>query len=74
MLLMFEKGNRGGLTQAVHQYVRASNKYMGETEGERAMIQKLTAGGFKWIDDDDVSKFTSEKIGRPAKDDNNCYL
>ena len=28
MLLMFEQGTRGGITQAVHQYVRGNNKYM----------------------------------------------
>ena len=30
MLLMFEHGIRGGITQAIHQYVKANNKYMGE--------------------------------------------
>ena len=30
MLLMFECGIRGGITQAVHQYAEANNKYMGE--------------------------------------------
>ena len=84
MLLMFEKGIRGDITQAVHQYAKASNKYMGKLEEESsflqyldaknlygwAMIQNLPTGGFKWLDDDDdVSKFTSEKIGRPAQDD-----
>ena len=38
------------------------------------MIQKLPTGGFKWIDNDDVSKFTSEKISRSAKDDSKGYL
>ena len=30
MLLMFKKGTRGGITQAVHRYAKAYNKYMGE--------------------------------------------
>ena len=28
MLLMFERGIRGGITQAVHKYASANNKYM----------------------------------------------
>ena len=28
MLLMVEKGNRGGICQAIHRHAKASNKYM----------------------------------------------
>ena len=30
MLLMFERGIRGGITQAVRKYVAVNNKYMGD--------------------------------------------
>ena len=30
MLLMFERGIRGGITQAVHRYTPANNSYMGD--------------------------------------------
>ena len=30
MLLMFERGTHGGITQAVHRYMQVNNKYMGD--------------------------------------------
>ena len=33
MLFMFERGIRGGITQAVHRYAAANNKYMRDTAG-----------------------------------------
>ena len=30
MLLMFEQGTRGGITQVVHRYAQVNNKYMGD--------------------------------------------
>ena len=71
MLLMFEKGIRGGITQVGHRYA----KYMGEKfypkEGSSflqyldsnnlycwAMIQKVPTGGFMWVND--VSRFTPD--------------
>ena len=30
MLLTFEQGIRGGITEAIHKYTSANNKYMGD--------------------------------------------
>ena len=46
MLLMFEKGIRGGITQAVHRYAKANNKYMGDSYNpseESSYLQYLDA-------------------------------
>ena len=46
MLLMFEQGIRGGITQAVHCYASANNPYMGETYNpseESSYLQYLDA-------------------------------
>ena len=46
MLLMFERGIRGGITQAVHRYASANNKYMGDLydpNRESSYIQYLNA-------------------------------
>ena len=86
MLLMFERGICGGITQAIHRYAKASNKYRGDPKGISSflqyldannlygwtMIQKLPTGGFKWVDD--VSKFTPDKVVRLAKDNSKGYL
>ena len=44
MLLMFERGIRGGITQAVRKYAPANNKYMGDRldpESESSYLQYL---------------------------------
>ena len=46
MLLMFEKGIQGGITQAVLQYVKVNNKYMGkkfDPKEEGSFLQYLDA-------------------------------
>ena len=46
MLLMFEWGIRGGITQVVHKYTSANNKYMGdrfEPKSESSYLQYLDA-------------------------------
>ena len=68
MLLMFERGIRGGITQAVHRYASANNPYMEECDKNKetnylqyldannlygwAMSQPLPTGEFRWINCD----------------------
>ena len=47
MPLMFEKGIRGGITQAVKRYVKANNKYMKDLynpDEERIYLEYVDAG------------------------------
>ena len=64
MLLMVEKGTRGGICQAIHRYAKANNKYLKNYDKGIissylmyldannlygwAMPQKLPVNGFKW--------------------------
>ena len=46
MLVMFERGIRGGITQAVRKYAAANNKYMGgrfDPKSESSYLQYLDA-------------------------------
>ena len=67
-LLMLEAGIRGGITQVVHRYAAANNKYMDNYNPSNpssyvqyldannlygwAMSQSLLTGGFKWVNVD----------------------
>ena len=53
MLLMFERGIRGGITQAVRQYALANNKYMGDKlnpNKDTTYLQYLDANNlYSWV-------------------------
>ena len=77
ILLMFERGIRGGITQTVHQYAEANNKYMGDKffhpEEDSSYLQYLDANSLHgWAMSQllptggsewvDLSEFTADKI------------
>ena len=84
MLLMFEKGITGGITQSIHRWVRANNPYIDSYNPNEktnylqyldannlfgwAMSQLLPTGGFRW------AKVKSEEISRLAKRKSKGYL
>ena len=89
MLLMFEKGIRGGICQAIHRYAKANNPYMEDQfdpTKETSYIQYLDANNlYGWamsqplpIDDfqwvKDANSITSDMINQLSKDEKNGYL
>ena len=88
MVLMFEKGLRGGISQAIQRHATANNKYMPSFNPNQlisylmyldannlygyAMIKKLQIDSFKRIDD--LEKFTSEFIKNYDEDSDTGYL
>ena len=85
MLLMFEKGIRGGITQSVHRWARANNPYMGSkfNPNERVnYLQYLNANNlYGWAMSQPLPtggfkwvKVKSEEISRLAKLKSKGYL
>ena len=88
MLLMVEKGIRGGICHAIHKYLEANNKYMKNYDENKeslyfvhldvnnlyewAMSQKLPVNGFKWKAN--ISMFDEEFIRNYDEESNKGYI
>ena len=88
MLLMFERGIIGGITQSVHRWAAANNPYMEEYDSNKstnylqyldannlygwAMSQPLPTGGFKWIKCGNVNP--KSLVNKFAAEKNHGYL
>ena len=81
MILMIEKGIRGGICQATHRYAKANNMKHYEKNIESSYIQyldannlygwavtqKLPVKGFKWVKQKKLSKFNKDFIKNMMK-------
>ena len=90
MLLMIEKGIRGGICQTTHRYAKANNKYMKNYAKNNessyikylgannlygwVMSQKLPINGFKWVKQRKLSKFNEDFIKKYDEDSNIGYF
>ena len=76
IIIMIEKGVRGGICQATHRHAKANNKYIKNYDKNIessyieyldannlygwAMSQKLPVNGFKWVKQEELSKFNED--------------
>ena len=88
MLLMVEKGIRGGICHAIHQYAKANNKYMKDYDKNKessylkywdvnnlygwAMSQKLPVNNFEWIEE--TSQFNEDFIKNYSEESDEGYF
>ena len=90
MLMMVEKGIRGGICQTVYRHAKANNKYINDYDKDIkasyleyldannlygwSMSQKLPVDGFEWIEEDDPSKFNGSFIKNYHENSDKGYI
>ena len=90
MLLMVEKGIRGGISHSIHRYAKANNKYMkNDINNEEslyiqyldannlygwAMSKKLPVNGFKWLDSDKINEINEGFIKNYDENNDKGYI
>ena len=88
MLLMVERGIRGGIYHAIHSYAKANNKYMKNYDKNIessyimfldannlygwAMSEKLLVNGFEWVEE--LSEFEERFIKNYDKNSDKGYI
>ena len=88
MLLLVEKGIRGGISHAIRRYAKANNKHMKDYDKNRessylnywyvtylygwAMSQKLPVNNFEWTEE--TSQFNEDFIKNYNEENNEGYF
>ena len=90
MLLMVEKGIRGGICHSIHRYAKANNKYMQNYNNNEessyiqyldainlygwAMSKNLPVNGFKWLDNDNINEINEDLIKNYDENNDTGYI